>query len=214
MFPIAIIWVYDLIWFFPLDFIKFGLQIAFNCSFRAVKPFKQCCGWDCTIKRKRKENAIVPETEISVPEPIPDQLLRQMSIRYTEMQKNTGVFPKDQKSPVREKSVLRRIDEIGEMGANYYNPHMEVLSTLRHRQVMLGRAHSHWFIDTISIPETYVLIFTRVFKNKYLSYSSKSLLNTFFRIVQKIVSTFGPAFLSFLGSTISLFDWWSIKCAW
>lgn len=142
-FFIAIIWVYDAIWFFPLDFIKFGLQIAFNCSFRIVKPFKQCCGSDCTIQRQRKENVIVPETEIRAPKPIPDQLLRQMSIRYTEIQKNTGASSRDQNPFTREKSVLRRIDEIGEMGANYYSPHMEILSTLRHRQVMLGRAHSH-----------------------------------------------------------------------
>lgn len=144
LFFIAIIWVYDAIWFLPLDFIKFSLQVAFNCSFSVVKPFKQCCGRKCSRKKKQQKNAVGPESEIPIPKPVPPQFIRQMSIRYTEIQqKQAEATVNVQNLPKKEKGILKRIDEFGELGANYYSPHMEVLSTLRRRQVILGRAYSH-----------------------------------------------------------------------
>ena len=142
LFVIAIIWVYDVIWFLPLDFIKFGLQVGFNRSFIGVSPFKQCCGIKFGSKKEKQENVIVPETVIPVPKAMPRQLSRQMSLKYTEIQKMAAAPPKLQRGVSRQKSVLQRIDEIGGAGAGFYDPHMDILPKSEYHPTTLERIKS------------------------------------------------------------------------
>ncbi|CAF4125458.1 unnamed protein product [Rotaria socialis] len=127
----AIVWVYDIIWFLPLDFVTCDLQIAFARSPTAVKTFNQCC--ECCFSKICKGNAIAPENvttiQITSHNPPVHQLSKINNDVATQIQSHT-----------QEKSITK-INEIAEFGAPYYKPHTDILTGLK-QQVFMARSFS------------------------------------------------------------------------
>ncbi|CAF1301651.1 unnamed protein product [Rotaria magnacalcarata] len=124
----AIVWVYDIIWFLPLDFVTFGLQIAFARSPTAVKPFNQCC--ECCFSKICKGNAIAPENVTTIQITSHNPPVHQLS------KINNDVATQIQ-SHMQEKSITT-INEIAEFDAPYYKPHTDILSGLKQQVFMAG----------------------------------------------------------------------------
>ncbi|CAF3487873.1 unnamed protein product [Rotaria socialis] len=128
---LAIVWVYDIIWFLPLDFVTCDLQIAFARSPTAVKTFNQCC--ECCFSKICKGNAIAPENvttiQITSHNPPVHQLSKINNDVATQIQSHT-----------QEKSITK-INEIAEFGAPYYKPHTDILTGLK-QQVFMARSFS------------------------------------------------------------------------
>ncbi|CAF4573941.1 unnamed protein product, partial [Rotaria magnacalcarata] len=116
-----IVWVYDIIWFIPLDFVKFGLQMAFARSLGGAKPFNGGC--DNLFSKICKRSAVSPEHTVTI---------RRTSHRQsTRPSLNNGEDISTRlSSRLQRKSVIDKIDEFVELGASYYTPHADILSGL------------------------------------------------------------------------------------
>ncbi len=77
---------------------------------------------------KKQQNVIVPELEGPIPIATQQRMPPRMSIISIET-------PKDTQLSTRRRSIIQKVEEIGEMGAIYYAPHTEMLSKLESQVV-------------------------------------------------------------------------------
>jgi hypothetical protein len=98
-----------------------------------IKPFNQCCG--CKLPKKNKQNAVVPDFENSISIPAPHRLSRQMSRELSrrmsrELSRRMSVvndIRRESLVQTTQKTIIKKVDELGEIGATYYSPHTEIL---------------------------------------------------------------------------------------
>ncbi len=81
---------------------------------------------------KKQQNVIVPEPEGPIPIATQQQMPRRRSGRMSIISIET---PRDPQLSTRRKSIIQKVEEIGEMGAIYYAPHTEMLSKLESQAV-------------------------------------------------------------------------------
>jgi hypothetical protein len=146
LFILAIVWVYNIIWFLPLDFIKFGLQASFDRDLHAVKPFNALQRRRISVKLP--ENAIVP---IETPSPIVNarrkldrqitrqmtqQISRQMTRQISRQMSKEGGVDEDR---VEEQSgsIITTLEQLTQTGASFYAPYTDTLSALRRQNPLL-----------------------------------------------------------------------------
>jgi hypothetical protein len=124
IFFLAIVWIYNLIWFIPLDFIKFGLQAMFSRSLHAVKPFdKSHHSFD---SKKQSINLIMPTVTDS-------------TIDINHSQPVLQDAAEDQgNSESHLESIMTTLDQFTQTGASYYSPYTETFSVLRSRNSLLS----------------------------------------------------------------------------
>jgi hypothetical protein len=124
----VIVWIYNLIWFVPLDFIKFGLQAAFNRSLHAVKPFEHIHRrW---IASKQAKGTVIPS---EVLEKIIDERRQNLKQLY------------QQERPLEEKTTTclpKKLDQVTQTGSSFYSPYTETLSFLRTQNPLLKSVSS------------------------------------------------------------------------
>jgi hypothetical protein len=79
-----------------------------------------------------------------MPRQISRQISRQLSRQMTrQMSRQASVESNDQqRMPTKQNVIIKKLDELGEIGAPYYSPHTEILSTSKHN-VVVGRSFSH-----------------------------------------------------------------------
>ena len=128
-FFVAIIWVYNLIWFIPLDYIKFVLQAVFQRSVHAVQPFER-------IHRRllawRKAKGAVTPSDL-VDKIIEERREQQRQISQTQQEK-----------PLEAKQgsyMSTKLEQVAVAGSSHYAPYTETLSVLL-RQNPLTRSFS------------------------------------------------------------------------
>ena len=96
--------------------------MAFSRSFRVVNPFVECCGYKLSGRSKKK--TLEPRVVTAAEEERRHSLKRQLSTQSADFQRRRV-------SLSQQKSVIDRIDEIGELGASYYSPHTDILSSVQ-----------------------------------------------------------------------------------
>lgn len=133
-FIIGIVWVYDIIWFLPLDFVKFGLQMAFARSATGIKPFNQC--HEGCLSKLCKGSAIAPENATAVEIPSENPQPRRLS----RMSNDVAIQTPHHK---RQKPILNKINELGEFGAPYYTAHTDILSGIQQQGFMARSFSTH-----------------------------------------------------------------------
>jgi len=119
---LAIVWIYNLIWFVPLDFIKFGLQAVFNRTLHAVKPFERI--HDHVIASKRSKRAIMPSETIDKIIDARRDYSRQLSQQEQQLEVKTTCMP-------------TTFDQMTQTGASFYSPYTDTLSVLKKRNPFL-----------------------------------------------------------------------------
>jgi hypothetical protein len=134
LFFLAIVWVYNLIWFVPLDFIKFGLQATFDRSIRAVQPFDRFQRRRVSIKVA--ENAVGPEETFSTTLATRRQVERQYSRQVTRQSIEEEEIDKGQPSQLPE-SLITTLNHLTQTGASFYAPYTDTLSALRRQNPLL-----------------------------------------------------------------------------
>lgn len=119
MYSLGIVWIYNFIWFVPLDFIKFVLQASFNRSLHAVKPFEHI---HRRLIASRQARAVVPE---GVAQDLIKErrvYMQQASLRQESVEEKPGV-----------------IDHVAEFGSSFYSSYTDPLSALRKLNPLLRR---------------------------------------------------------------------------
>ncbi|CAF4876145.1 unnamed protein product [Rotaria sp. Silwood1] len=114
----AIVWIYNLIWFVPLDYIKFGLQAVFSRSLHAVKPFEHI--HRRIIASKHAKATVIP---LEIIQKIIDdrrEQLRQLSQREEVHEVKPTAF-----------------DQFTQIGSSFYSPYTDTLSVLRKQNPLL-----------------------------------------------------------------------------
>jgi hypothetical protein len=115
-FYLAIVWVYNLVWFVPLDFTKFGLQVAFNRSLHVVKPFEHI--HRRLIASKQAKGTVIPIEMIAKIVGNRREQIRRLSER---------------EEPKQASWFTATLDEAAQTGSSYYSPYTETLSVLTQR---------------------------------------------------------------------------------
>ena len=113
-----------MIWFIPIDFIKFGLQAAFHRSIHTIKPFEHI--HRRLIASKQAKATVVP---LDVAE-------RAASIRREYSRQGS------QKEGAVAAAPQTRLDQIAETGSSFYSPYTATLSALRIHNPLLKPAAS------------------------------------------------------------------------
>jgi hypothetical protein len=119
---LAIVWIYNLIWFVPLDFIKFGLQAVFNRTLHAVKPFERI--HNHMIASRRAKRAIMPSETIDKIIDDHPGYSRQLSQQEQQLEVKTTCMP-------------TTFDQVTQTGSSFYSPYTETLSFLRKQNPLL-----------------------------------------------------------------------------
>ncbi len=112
-----------MIWFIPLDFIKFGLQAVFHRSLKTIKPFEHI--HRRLIAAKQTKGTVVP-LEVADKD-AGDR--RERSKRLSQ-----------QKQPLEIKQATRistKLDEFTQTGSSFYAPYTDTLSILRIQNPLL-----------------------------------------------------------------------------
>ncbi len=115
--------MYNIIWFVPLDYIKFVLQAAFHRSVHAVKPFEHI--HRRLIASRQAKATVVP---LELAEKIVGD--RRDALRILAQQER----------PLEPKQVTclpRTLDEVTQTGSSFYSPYTETLSVLRKHNPLL-----------------------------------------------------------------------------
>lgn len=113
---LGIVWIYNLIWFIPLDYIKFALQAAFSGNLHVVKPFEHM----------RRRIRALKQTEATV---VPmDQSEDRISNRSppSKQASRPGEFSGSQRG----QRAPTKFDGFTQRGASFYAPYTEPLSAL------------------------------------------------------------------------------------
>ncbi|CAF0990420.1 unnamed protein product [Rotaria sordida] len=113
----AIIWIYNLIWFVPLDYIKFSLQAIFSRSLHVIKPFEHI--HRRLIASKQAKATVLPLEIIQKTIDERREQLRQLSQREVREVKPTT------------------FDQFTQTGSSFYSPYTDTLSALRKRDPLL-----------------------------------------------------------------------------
>ncbi|CAF0885835.1 unnamed protein product [Rotaria sordida] len=113
----AIIWIYNLIWFVPLDYIKFSLQAIFSRSLHVIKPFEHI--HRRLIASKQAKATVIPLEIIQKTIDERREQLRQLSQREVREVKPTT------------------FDQFTQTGSSFYSPYTDTLSALRKRDPLL-----------------------------------------------------------------------------
>ncbi|CAF3588766.1 unnamed protein product [Rotaria sordida] len=113
----AIIWIYNLIWFVPLDYIKFSLQAIFSRSLHVIKPFEHI--HRRLIASKQAKATVIPLEIIQKTIDERREQLRQLSQREVREVKPTT------------------FDQLTQTGSSLYSPYTDTLSALRKRDPLL-----------------------------------------------------------------------------
>ncbi len=114
---LAIVLIWNIIWFIPLDFIKFALQAAFDRSLRTVKPFEHI--HRRRIALKQAETTVLPS---DVVEQIIDDR-REHSKRLAKQEQTLEVGETT--------SFATKFDQVAQAGSSFYSPYTDTLSVLR-----------------------------------------------------------------------------------
>lgn len=123
VFLLAIIWVYNIIWFIPIDFIKFGLQAVFHRSLHAVKPFEH-------IRRRLSKSK---EAQASVMPMDEAERIAEERREYLK-QKPQQAKPLE---PIPVSCLPTKVDQITQTGSSFYSPYTDTLSALRAHNPLL-----------------------------------------------------------------------------
>lgn len=129
---IAIVWIYNLIWSVPLDFIKFGLQAVFCRNLKGIIPLDQLRR--CLASRKMSTNTIAPAATTSTAVPLHRQLSRSVSTATSDNTENLELQPA---------SILPELDHLARAGASFYSTYTEPLSALEHPKPLI-KSQSIW----------------------------------------------------------------------
>ena len=119
LYPLGIVWIYNFIWFVPLDFIKFALQASFSRSLHAVKPFEHI---HRRLIASRQARTIVPDG-------VAQDLIRERRVYM-------------QQASLRQESVEEKpgaLDKVAEFGSSFYSSYTDPLSALRKLNPLLRR---------------------------------------------------------------------------
>ncbi|CAF0900061.1 unnamed protein product [Adineta ricciae] len=109
----AIIWIYNLIWYVPLDYIKFALQAVLERSLHAVSPFEH-------LHRRliASQGTVAPH----------DGLQRKTSDRREQRRQSQTEVSLTEASNV---CLPAKFDQVTETGSSFYSPYTETLSVLK-----------------------------------------------------------------------------------
>ncbi|CAF1024705.1 unnamed protein product [Didymodactylos carnosus] len=108
----GIVWIWNIIWFIPLDLIKFCLQAIFAKSIHAIQPFNNRCRAFC-----RRSHRQVQESSSDNNYPTLENLLKQTSNLERSTDENDF--------------LLTKFDEFSMTGANFYSFYTEPLDKLK-----------------------------------------------------------------------------------
>jgi len=119
----GIIWIYNMIWFVPLDFIKFALQAVFHRSLHAVKPFEHL--HRRIIASKQAKGTVVPL-----------EVAERYAIDRREYLKQISQHeqPLEPKAP---SCLPSTIDQVTQTGSSFYAPYTDTLAALRTHNPLL-----------------------------------------------------------------------------
>ncbi|CAF4146050.1 unnamed protein product [Adineta steineri] len=118
----AIIWVYNIIWYIPLDYIKFGLQAVFNRSLHAVKPFEHIRLR--LLASKQAKGTVIPSDLI-------EKIIidRREHLRQSQRQEPLATKPATY--------MTTKLDEFTQTGSSFYSPYTDTLSFLRKQNPLI-----------------------------------------------------------------------------
>jgi len=112
-----------LIWFIPLDFIKFGLQAVFHRSLHTIKPFEHI--HRRLIASKQAKATVVP-LEVAEKDA---SYRRQRSKRLSQQEQPSEV--------TQTTNVPTKLDLLSRTGSSFYAPYTDTLSILRIQNPLL-----------------------------------------------------------------------------
>ena len=118
-FNLGIIWIYNLIWFIPLDFIKFGLQAVFHRSLHTVKPFEHI---HRRLLASKQANASVAPLDMA------DEIANE--------RRASSKPPLEPESTTDRSTVL---EQVTQFGASFYSPYTDTLSHFTKLNPLLRR---------------------------------------------------------------------------
>ena len=123
LFFVAIIWVYNFIWFVPLDFIKFALQAVFHRSIHAVQPFERI--HRRLLASRQAKGTVTPA----------DMEKKAIEERRTQRKRTSRQEEALETKPI--SWIPKKFEQATIAGSGLYAPYTETLSALKKQNPLL-----------------------------------------------------------------------------